>query len=97
MVQDYNLPPKLLIVHRFTKGMLTNYQNIETRPEVQIIVNMDGFGSSAKKIDTYKTCIVAQPVQFAGFKLFYRQDVPSMMKPEDILKLNPKPVYIQYQ
>lgn len=97
LVKEYNLPPKLLIVHRFTKGMMTNYKNIETRPEVQVIINMDGFGSAAKKIDTYKLCVQSEPVQFTGFKLFYKQDLPSLMKPQDVLKLNPKPVYIQYQ
>lgn len=97
LVKEYNLPPKILIIHRFTKDMMTNYAKIETRPEVQIIINMDGFGSPAHKKDTYQSCIVNQPVQFAGFKLFYRQDVPAMMKPADVLKLNPKPVYIQYQ
>jgi len=97
LVKEYNLPPKILIIHRFTKDMMTNYAKVETRPEVQIIINMDGFGSPAHKKDTYQSCIVNQPVQFAGFKLFYRQDRPAMMKPEDVLKLNPKPVYIQYQ
>ncbi len=97
LVKEYNLPPKILVIHRFTKDMMTNYAKIETRPEVQIIINMDGFGSPAHKKDTYQSCVVNQPVQFAGFKLFYRQDVPTMMKPADVMRLNPRPVYIQYQ
>jgi hypothetical protein len=97
LVKEYNIPPKLLIVHRFTKEMMTNYAKIETRPEVQIIINMDGFGSKAHKLDTYKSCVVNQPVQFTGFKLFYHQDRPALMTPADVLRLNPKPVYIQYQ
>jgi len=97
IVKQYNLPPKILIVHRFTIGMVTNTENISTRPEVQLVMHMDGFGFPAKKISSYKTAIVNKPVEFTGIKLFYKQDQPRMMEPGEILKLYPKPVYIQYQ
>ncbi|MEJ7684405.1 MAG: hypothetical protein WKG06_42475 [Segetibacter sp.] len=42
LVTKYNLPPKVLVVHRFTQGMLTNYKQISTRPEVQLVIDMDG-------------------------------------------------------
>jgi len=35
-------------------------------------------------------------VQFAGFKLFYQQDVP-LMSADDVLALSPVPVFIVYQ
>ncbi len=101
IVRTYNLPPKILIVHRFTKAMVTHYKNITTKPEVQIVMNMDGFGFPAKKIDTYKSWIAGEPVQFTGFKLFYKNDIKSapyrLMTPAEILSLNPSPIYIQYQ
>jgi len=100
LVQQYQLPPKLLVVHRFTQAMVTNYKMIKLRPEVQIIMNMDGFGSPAKKIDSYKGWIAGQPVEYTGFKLFYKNDVSTgkhLMEPEEVLKLYPRPVYIQYQ
>ncbi|MFC4871995.1 hypothetical protein [Negadavirga shengliensis] len=102
LVREYGLPPKILIVHRFTKAMVTDYKKIETLPEVQIVMNMDGFGFPAKKINTYQRFIAGEPVQFTGFKLFYRQDTrdsrwPELMQPGEILKLYPKPIYIQYQ
>src|SRR5882757_2821565 len=31
-----NLPPKILVVHRFTRPMITNYKNIKIHPDVQI-------------------------------------------------------------
>ena len=31
-VKKYNLPPKILIVHRFTQGMITNYKQIKKVP-----------------------------------------------------------------
>ncbi len=96
LVKEQDLPPKILIVHRFTQGMITHYKKIETRPEVQIVINMDGFGGAAKKIYTYTHWVKGEPVQFTGFKLFYKND-PVLMQPADILKLYPRPVYIQYQ
>ena len=99
IVQDNNLPPKILIVHRFTQPMVTNYQNITPLPEVQIVMDMDGFGSQGSKLNTYKQYIYKQPVQFTGFKLFYKNDLARgpMFTPEQLLKLTPIPSYIQYQ
>jgi hypothetical protein len=100
LVQQHQLPPKFLVVHRFTQAMVTNYKLIKLQPEVQIIMNMDGFGSPAKKIDSYKGWIAGQPVEYAGFKLFYKNDVTAgkhLMEPEEVLKLFPRPIYIQYQ
>jgi hypothetical protein len=102
IVNKYNIPPKILVVHRFTGPMVTNYQNIKLRPEVQIVMDMDGWGIPAKKVNTYRQFIYPQPVQFTGFKIFYNNDTKrsgaeKVMEPADVMKLVPKPVYIQYQ
>ncbi|MDX1936419.1 MAG: hypothetical protein SFU21_04865, partial [Flavihumibacter sp.] len=101
IVKENNLPPKMLVVHRFTQGMVTNYKQIKLRPEVQIIMDMDGWGQQARKINTYKNFIHREPIQFTGFKLFYKNDFREansrIMTPEEVLKLKPRPMYIQYQ
>ena len=101
LVKDNNLPPKILIVHRFTQGMIRNHKNIKLHPEVQIVMNMDGWGEPILKRSTYKLYIYKEPVQFTGFKLFYKNDLKkaphTMMTPADLLKLKPQPIYIQYQ
>ncbi len=100
LVKRYNLPPKVFIVHRFTRNGVTNSKSITLRPEVQIVMHMDGWGAPWLKRDSYKDYIVAEPVQYTGFKLFYHNDTKKgdpLMTPQDLLKLNPKPVYIQYQ
>lgn len=101
LVQDNNLPPKILVVHRFTNPMVTNYKNIKPTPEVQVVMDMDGWGSPSRKIGTYTAFIAPQPVQFTGFKLFYKNDLkaPStrMLMPAELLKLTPQPLFIQYQ
>jgi hypothetical protein len=101
LVKDNHLPPKILIVHRFTQGMIRNHKNIKLHPEVQIVMNMDGWGEPILKRSTYKLYIYKEPVQFTGFKLFYKNDLKkaphTMMTPADLLKLKPQPIYIQYQ
>ena len=100
LVKKYNLPPKVFIVHRFTRGGVTNAKNIHLRPEVQMVMNMDGWGAPWLKRDSYKDYVVAEPVQYTGFKLFYHNDTKKgdpLLTPKDVLKLNPKPLYIQYQ
>lgn len=101
IVRDNHLPPKVLIVHRFTQDMVTNYKNIEPLPEVQIVIDMDGFGSKEKKRGTYNRVIAPEPVQFTGIKLFYKNDVRppanGLLTPTEVFKLTPVPVYVQYQ
>ena len=101
LVRDNNLPPKILVVHRFTQGMVTNYKNIKLHPEVQIVMDMDGWGAPQLKYSTYARYIRKEPVQFTGFKIFYKNDIkPSphrLLTPEEVMKLKPRPIYIQYQ
>jgi hypothetical protein len=100
LVKTYNLPPKVLTVHRFTRRGVSNADKIVLRPEVQIVMHMDGWGAPWLKRDTYKDYIVQEPVQFTGFKLFYHNDTKKgdpLMTPAEVLRLNPQPVYIQYQ
>jgi hypothetical protein len=100
LVKKYNLPPKVFIVHRFTRNMLTNTAKIVLRPEVQIVMNMDGWGAPWLKRDSYRDYIVSEPVEYTGFKLFYHNDTKKgdpLLTPQEVLKLNPKPIYIQYQ
>src|SRR6185369_9039184 len=42
LVQENDLPPKILMVHRFTQPMLTNAERITPLPEVQIVIDADG-------------------------------------------------------
>jgi V8-like Glu-specific endopeptidase len=80
--------------------MVTNYKEIETIPEVQVVMNMDGWGAPAGKTSIYKEYIEDEPVEFTGIKLFYKNDTTSgstMMTTDQILKLTPEPIYIQYQ
>lgn len=96
LVEEGGLPPKVLVVHRFTERMLTNHAQIRFDPRVQVVLHMDGFGSPGLKRSIYDYIVTRRPVQYAGLKLFFKNDSP-MMTPAQILALRPVPVYIQYQ
>ena len=64
IVQEKQLPPKVLIVHRFTQNMVTQVSQIKPRPEVQVVMVMDGWGSKDLKRGTYQHIIEPEPVQF---------------------------------
>jgi hypothetical protein len=101
LVRKNNLPPKILVIHRFTEEMMTGYRRIKPLPEVQMVVQMDGWGFPAKKVNTFNAVVYPEPVQFAGLKVFYKndlkQDPPRLLTPREILDLTPSPIFIQYQ
>ncbi|HEX7241298.1 MAG TPA: hypothetical protein VF263_13570 [Longimicrobiaceae bacterium] len=100
IVRQNNLPPKVLVIHRFTRNMVTGTRDIILRPEVQIVMDMDGWGAPWLKRDSYRDYVVREPVQYTGFKLFYHNDTKKgdpLMSPADLLRLHPVPLYIQYQ
>lgn len=101
IVRAHNLPPKILVVHRFTQNMVNGYERIRPTPEVQVVMQMDGWGSPQRKKNTYYHVVEPEPVQFAGLKIFYKNDLkedpPRLLTPQEVLELVPAPIFIQYQ
>ena len=44
LVQQYNLPDKILVLHQFREDMLPDKENIKTAANVDMVVMMDGWG-----------------------------------------------------
>jgi hypothetical protein len=100
LVTSEKLPPKVLVVHRFTRDMVTGYKRIKLDARVQIVMNMDGWGPPSLKRESYRAYVWKYPVEYTGFKLFYKNDTKrgdKLMSPAEVLALSPKPIYIQYQ
>lgn len=101
LVRANDLSPKVLIVHRYTRAMVTNADKIVPLPEVQILIDMDGWGPGDRKFSTYNAYIAPEPVQFTGFKLFYKNDIKRpgsrLLTPAEVLELSPQPSFIQFQ
>jgi hypothetical protein len=100
LVDAHGLPPKVLVVHRFTERMVTGLDRVVHDPRVQLVLHMDGWGPPQLKRDSYRSFVARAPVPFTGFKVFYKNDTrrgTPVMSPTDILALSPRPLYIQYQ
>jgi hypothetical protein len=101
VVRKNNIPPKMLVIHRFTQGMITGYERIKKTPEVQVVIDMDGFGDKILKRSTWLRYVYKEPVMFTGFKLFYGNDTKTgkdqLYTPQELVNFTPKPMYIQYQ
>jgi hypothetical protein len=100
LVADKNLPPKILVVHRFRADMVPDAENIRPTPRVQVVMDMDGWGPPWLKFDSYRDYIVTHPVEYTGFKIFYHNDTrkgDALLTPAEVLRLLPRPLYIQYQ
>jgi hypothetical protein len=96
LVDENHLPPKVLIVHRFTHPMLREAGQIRLDPRVQVVIDMDGFGPDWMKRSSYRAYVASDPVQYTGFKLFYKNDKP-VMTPHDVLGLFPAPGFVMFQ
>ena len=96
LVDKYHLPPKILVVHRFTRPMLRHADQIRLDPRVQVVIDMDGFGPDWMKRDSYRAYVASEPVQYTGFKLFYKNDKP-FMTAHDVLGLFPSPLFVMFQ
>jgi hypothetical protein len=94
IVRENALPPKLLVVHQFRRGMIRGKTRIRPRRGVQVLFNFDGIGSPSAKAVGYGA--LASPVLFNGFSLFYQRDTP-LMKPGAVLALEPEPDFLLYQ
>ena len=100
LVSEKNLPPKVLVVHRFRTEMVSHAPEIALDPRVQIVMDMDGWGPPWMKFESYRDYIDLDPVEFTGFKLFFHNDTKSrdvLLTPRELLWLRPRPLYIQYQ
>jgi hypothetical protein len=98
---------KILMVHRFTEGMIKNAEAVKTYDHVDLIMNLDGHGSPGLKVKVYNSLYteVAAAKASGGFKLFFQEDKPAMMTPRQVMGMDPVgktgirkvPKYINYQ
>lgn len=90
------LPPKVLIVHQFTLGMLPDKDEIRDSTSVDVVLDMDGFGGQSLKLATYAAIMRQRRLEFSGVKLFYKQDT-DLLSPAQVMELNPVPAVVIYQ
>ncbi len=96
LVKKYDLPEKLLLVHRFTDDMIARDERLRPFPGVQTVVNVDGFGGREVKVAKYRAVAARTPSVKRGFKLFYKEDV-GLMQPRSVMGMQPRPDVVVYE
>ncbi len=96
LAREAGVSPKMLIVHQFKESMITHKDQIVPMSGVQLVIDADGWGPPELKKSTYDFVNNLTEVEYAGVKLFYRQDVP-LMTAEEIVNLDPSPLFVMYQ
>jgi hypothetical protein len=96
IVRRYELPEKLLVIHRFTDEMIENEGALKDYPGVALTVNVDGFGDRPNKVSKYRGFTRGRRDRHHGFKLFYEEDV-NLMSPRRVLRLRPPPELVVYE
>ena len=96
LVEEAGTPDMILLIHQFESGIVTNKQLIEPTQNVLVVLSADEFGPAEDKTTKYDVLVGDEPIQYGGFKLFYRQDEP-LLSPEEVLELDSVPVVVNYQ
>jgi hypothetical protein len=98
LVVSHSLPQKLFVVHEFRTSELPDREQIAFQPGLATVLQMDGLGPVATKLDAYHRVMTAAAGFHPGFKVFLRStDDPVLLTPGEILRLHPRPEYISYQ
>ena len=96
IVRKNGLPRKMLMVHQFRGDMIANAEQFAADPDIEVVVDMDGFGAPGVKLDAYDQFALASYSEFPGIKLFFEWDEP-MMTPHELAALARPPDIVIYQ
>ena len=96
IVDRHDLPDKVLLIHQFTPEMIRGEKRILRREGLDIVLNVDGFGSPEAKRGTYERLRPTNKDLSPGFKLFYKED-SDLMSPRQVLGLRPRPSVVVYE
>ena len=97
LVREEMLPPKLLVLHQFLDSMLPGAeQGYADHPEVEIVIDMDGFGPAFVKLTKYRWYALGDYAERAAIKLFFLWDAP-LLTPADLQSLDNPPDLVIYQ
>jgi len=98
LTRDNDLPQKLLVVHQFRLSMIGHEDRLRTdRPEIAVLVHMDGQGGAAQKHATWDAVRRARPDHVPlGWKNFFDED-SHVFTPAETMAKRPRPLMVSYQ
>ena len=99
LTRTHALPQKLLVLHQFQTRMIRGRgQLINNRPELSILIHVDGQGSQPDKRSTWRAIHKGAPKGvFWGWKNFYDEDEPMLSPKKTWSEVRPRPEFISYQ
>ncbi len=99
LVRDNGLPQKMLLVHMFTPEMVESRETLVERPELQMVIHIDGWGTEPQKDVTWRKLRFGFEDAFWswGWKNFFDEDQPGPPTPESTMSKQPTPVFVSYQ
>lgn len=102
LVRDNGLPQKMLLLQQFRLDMITNRDDLADRPEIQLVIQMDGEGQeggeAAKDATWNRITAGTEDMHWRwGWKNFFERDFPAPPPPENVLGKEPTPVFVSYQ
>ena len=99
LTAQQRLPQKLLVVHQFRASMIANRESLNTtRPELAILLHVDGLGAQPDKQSTWAALHADAPAGIAwGWKNFYDEDIPVLSPEQTMAQVAPTPDLVTYQ
>ncbi|MCS6587151.1 hypothetical protein [Curtobacterium flaccumfaciens] len=98
LVRDEGLPPKALVLHQFRLSMIQDRSALQTHPELDMLVHVDGQGSQPDKQATWKALHQGAPEGLHwGWKNFYDEDTPMLTPAQTMSEVSPTPSLVTYQ
>lgn len=98
LVRDEGLPPKALVLHQFRLSMIQDRSALETHPELDMLVHVDGQGSQPDKQATWKALHQGAPEGLHwGWKNFTDEDTPMLTPSQTMSAVTPTPSLVTYQ
>ncbi|WP_412148185.1 hypothetical protein [Curtobacterium flaccumfaciens] len=98
LVRDEGLPPKALVLHQFRLSMIQDRSALQTHPELDMLVHVDGQGSQPDKQATWKALHQGAPEGLHwGWKNFYDEDTPMLTPAQTMQDVQPTPSLVTYQ
>ena len=77
-------------------SMVLDGAEIQRYPDVELIIDMDGFGPAGVKAAIYRRYASRSYASRPAIKLFFEQDI-GLMSEQDVLALEPPPAIVIYQ
>ncbi|MDR1429009.1 MAG: hypothetical protein LBI85_01855 [Spirochaetaceae bacterium] len=104
-IKEHKIPgERMLVIHQFNWRMIRNREQVRGDFEkVRLVHCADGFGSPSIKRSSYAYNARAANIPVKGFKLFYNLGTPGagyddpLLRPQEVLSLEPRPYIIMYQ